>query len=147
MKNGDYQQQPPGLTTAIYFLIIAGSSPLQMQKAAPTQDEADDYLARAVERYGKMLDANDLLYAVGASSDYDPSKDLEKIDAPVMYINSADDFINPPELGIAQREIKRVPHGQFVLLPTTDETRGHGTHTQANVWKEYLAQLLDESKH
>jgi homoserine O-acetyltransferase/O-succinyltransferase len=145
--NGDYAQQPAGLTRAIYFLIIAGGSPLQMQKAAPTPQGADDYLAHAVERYRKTLDANDLLYAVAASSDYDPSKDLEKITAPVMYINSADDFINPPELGTAQQEIKRVAHGRFVLLPTTDETRGHGTHTQANVWKQYLAQLLEESAH
>lgn len=146
-NHGDYTQQPPGLTTAIYFLIIAGSSPLQMRKAAPTPHAADEYLAHAVERYRKTLDANDLLYAVASSSDYDPSKDLEKITAPVMYVNSADDFINPPELGIAQREIKRVPHGQFVLLPITDETRGHGTHTQANVWKQYLAQLLTQSAH
>ncbi len=146
-NNGDYTQQPPGLTNAIYFLILAGSSPLQMQKAAPSPKAADDYLAHAVERLKHTLDANDLLYAVASSSDYDPSKDLEKITAPVMYINSADDFINPPELEIAQREITRVKYGRFVLLPITDETRGHGTHTQANVWKQYLAQLLNESAH
>jgi homoserine O-acetyltransferase/O-succinyltransferase len=145
--HGDYKQQPPGLTSAIYFLIIAGSSPLQMQKAAPTPPAADDYLAHGVARYQGVLDANDLLYAVASSSDYDPSQDLDKITAPVMYINSADDFINPPELGIAEREIKRVPHGRFVLLPVTDETRGHGTHTHANAWKQYLAQLLNESAH
>ena len=74
------------------------------------------------------------------------AKDLEKITAPVMFVNSADDFINPPELGIAEREIKRVKRGQFVLIPITDETRGHGTHTQAAVWKQYLAQLLAESQ-
>lgn len=143
--NGDYKQQPRGLTAAIYFLILAGSSPLQMQKAAPTPPTADQYLAHAIEQYKTILDANDLLYAVSSSADYDPSRDLEKITAPVMYVNSADDFINPPELGIAQREIKRVRRGQFVLLPITDETRGHGTHTQANVWKQYLAQLLEQS--
>ena len=142
--NGEYKQQPPGLTTAIYFLLIAGSSPLQMQKDAPTPQAADDYLAHAVERLKPTLDANDLLYAVASSSDYDPSKDLEKITAPVMYVNSADDFINPPELDIAEREIKR---GQFVLLPITSETRGHGTHTLASVWKQYLEQLLNESVH
>lgn len=145
--NGDYKQQPLGLTNAIYFLIIAGSSPLQMQKAAPTRESADEYLAHAIELQRARLDANDLLYAVGSSADYDPSKDLEKITAPVMYINSADDFINPPELGIAEGEIKRVQRGRFVLLPITGETRGHGTHTQANVWKRYLAELLEESKH
>ncbi len=144
-KNGDYQQQPRGLTGAIYMLIIAGSSALQMQKTAPTPELADEYLARQVDHRRKTTDANDLLYAVASSRDYDPSKDLEKIQAPVMYINSADDFINPPELGIAQREIKRVKRGKFVLLPITNETHGHGTHTWANVWKQYLQELLAES--
>ena len=145
--NGDYRKQPPGLTTAIDMLIIAGSAPLQMQKAAPTPQLADEYLAHQLEERGKSLDANDLLYAVAASRDYDPSKDLERIAVPVMYVNSADDFINPPELGIAPREITRVRGGRFVLLPVTDETRGHGTHTQANVWKQYLGELLKESAH
>jgi homoserine O-acetyltransferase len=144
-KNGDYQSEPPGLTSAIYLLIIAGSSPLQMQKAAPTPELADKYLAQRVQTYRKIEDANDLLYAVASSRDYDPSHDLEKIQAPVMYINSADDFINPPELGIAQREITRVKKGRFVLLPITPETRGHGTHTEAKVWQQYLRELLHES--
>ncbi len=144
---GNYTAQPRGLTDAIYMLILAGSSPLQMQKVAGTPELADQYLARQVEQRRKTTDANDLLYAVASSRDYDPSKDLEKIQAPVMFINSADDFINPPELGIAQREIKRVKRGQFVLLPTSDKTRGHGTHTQASVWKQYLAELLQESVH
>ena len=143
--NGEYKEQPPGLTGAIYTLIIAGSVPLQMQKAAPTPQIADEYLARQVEQRRKTTDANDLLYAVASSRDYDPSKDLEKILAPVMFINSADDFINPPELGIAEREIKRVKRGRFVLLPTTDQTHGHGTHTYASVWKQYLEELLKES--
>jgi homoserine O-acetyltransferase len=143
--NGDYKDQPPGLTVAINMLILAGSSTLQMQKAAPTPDTADEYLARQVAQRRKTTDANDLLYAVASSRDYDPSSGLEKIVAPVMYINSADDFVNPPELGIAEREIRRVKHGRFVLLPITPETRGHGTHTRAAVWKQYLAQLLEES--
>ncbi len=143
--NGDYKQQPPGLTGAIYMLIIAGSSALQMQKASPTPEAADQNLARQVEQRRKTTDANDLLFAVASSRDYDPSKDLEKIQVPVMFINSADDFINPPELGIAEREIKRVKRGRFVLLPITDQTRGHGTHTQAKIWQQYLAELLKES--
>lgn len=143
--HGDYRTEP-GVTNAIYLLIIAGSSPLQMQKAAPTPELADKYLAERVQRYREIEDANDLLYAVASSRDYDPSHDLEKIQVPVMYINSADDFINPPELGIAQREIKRVKKGRFVLLPITDETRGHGTHTEAKVWKQYLQELLEESR-
>lgn len=145
--NGDYKEQPPNLTGAIYMLIIAGSSALQMQKTASTPELADQYLARQVEQRRKTTDANDLLYATASSRDYDPSHDLEKIQAPVMFINSADDFINPPELGIAEREIKRVKRGRFVLLPITDETRGHGTHTQAKVWKQYLEELLNESEH
>ena len=91
------------------------------------------------------MDANDTIYQLDASRNYDPSAGLEKIKAPVMWINSADDFINPPELGIAQAMAPRIPHGRFVLLPITDQTRGHGTHTIAAVWKDYLAQLLKES--
>jgi homoserine O-acetyltransferase/O-succinyltransferase len=93
------------------------------------------------------LDANDFLYAVSASRNYDPSSKLDTIKVPVMFINSADDFINPPELGIAEREIKKVKNGRFVLLPTSEQTHGHGTHTWAAVWQQYLKQLLDESRH
>ena len=82
---------------------------------------------------------------MNASRNYDPLPQLEKITAQVMYINSADDFIYPPELGIADREIKRVKNGRFVLIPISDETRGHGTHTKAVVWKQYLAELLGKS--
>src|SRR5260370_1628165 len=94
-----------------------------------------------------VLDSNDLMYAVNASRNYDPSPQLEKITAPVMYINSADDFINPPELGMAEREIKKVKNARFVLIPISGETRGHGTHTRAVVWKQYLADLLEKSAH
>jgi homoserine O-acetyltransferase/O-succinyltransferase len=93
------------------------------------------------------LDANDFLYQVNASRDYDPSAGLEKIKAPLLQINSGDDFINPPELGIAEREIKRVKNGRFILLPASDQTHGHGTHTWAAVWQQYLAQLLEASKN
>jgi homoserine O-acetyltransferase/O-succinyltransferase len=145
--NGEYKEQPRGLTHAIYILIIAGSAPLQMQKTAATPQLADEYLAQQVEQRRKTTDANDLLYAVASSRDYDPSKELEKVVAPVMFINSADDFINPPEVGIAEREIKRLKRGSFILLPITDETRGHGTHTRASVWKQYLEELLNQSAH
>ena len=146
-NHGSYQEQPSGLTGAIYMLILAGSAPIQMQKDAPTPDAADALLARQVEQRRKTTDANDLLYAVASSRDYDPSKDLEKIKASVMYINSADDFINPPELGIAQRDIQRVKHGRFILIPASDATHGHGTHTYAAVWQQHLAELLQESGH
>ena len=146
-KNGDYATEPPaGLRIWADFLIIAGSAPLVMQKNLPTRDAADKYLDDTEKRIIASIDANDALFAVSASRNYDPSANLDKITAPVMFINSADDFINPPELGIAEREIKNVTHGRFVLLPISDKTHGHGTHTDAAVWQQYLKQLLDESR-
>ena len=142
-KGGEYAAEPKqGLRTALDLLLIAGSAPLQMQKNYPTRDAADKYLDDYFASRMPGLDANDLLYAVNASRNYDPLPNLEKIRARVMYVNSADDFINPPELGIAEREIKRVKGARFVLLPVSDATRGHGTHTWAAVWKEYLRELL-----
>ncbi len=145
-NKGEYSQEPlEGIRSALYLLLIAGSAPLQWQKNYPTRDQADRFLEGYVDQRLHTTDANDVLYAVEASRNYDPSPNLEKIKAPVMFINSADDFINPPELGVAEREIKRVRQGQFHLLPTTDQTHGHGTHTLAEVWKQYLQELLDES--
>ena len=93
------------------------------------------------------FDANDMLYAFNASTDYILRAHLKKIHARLIVVNSADDFINPPELGISEREIKRVKNGRYVLIPITDQTHGHGTHTYAAVWQEYLKELLEESKH
>src|SRR6266478_2359870 len=147
-KGGEYSAEPQqALRTAVDFLLIAGSAPLYMQKTLPTRDAADKYLDDYFKTRLAGLDANDFLYQVNASRNYDPSPQLERITAHVMYINSADDFINPPELGIADREIKRVKNARFVLLPISDETRGHGTHTKAVIWKHYLAELLDKSAH
>jgi homoserine O-acetyltransferase/O-succinyltransferase len=146
-KNGDYTTEPrAGLEIATDFLLIAGSTPLPMQKNWPTRDAADQYLENYRKRTTHTIDANDLLYAVNSSRNYDPSAGLEKITAAVMYINSADDFINPPELGIAQEQIKRVKRGRFVLIPLSEKTHGHGTHTWAIFWKQYLKELLDESR-
>jgi homoserine O-acetyltransferase len=145
-KNGDYTTPPEGLKTALYALLIMGSSPLQMQKNFPTQQAADKFLDQFIGARMKTTDANDFLYAFDSSRDYDPSAGLHKITTPVMFVNSADDYINPPELGIAEREIKRVKNGKFVLLPITDATRGHGTHTLPAIWKQYLAELLAESR-
>ncbi|MGO9930674.1 MAG: alpha/beta fold hydrolase [Steroidobacteraceae bacterium] len=145
--NGDYTSEPTGaLRTAAGLLLIAGSAPIQMQHTLPTRAAADEFLQKYMPREMDDLDANDLLYALDASRDYDPSAGLEKIKAPLLLINSGDDFVNPPELGIAEREIKRVPNGRFVLLPASDQTHGHGTHTWAALWQQYLAQLLDASK-
>ena len=146
-RDGEYQTEPlDALRAAAGMLLIAGSAPIQMQLALPTRDASDKFVDEYMQRELQSLDANDLLYQVDASRDYDPSADLEKIKAPLTQINSGDDFINPPELGIAEREIKRVKGGHFILLPASDQTHGHGTHTWAAVWQQYLAQLLQSSQ-
>jgi homoserine O-acetyltransferase/O-succinyltransferase len=146
-KGGDYKDEPAeGLRAAEDMLVIAGSAPLVMQKMLPTRDAADKYVAESDKR-GGALDANDLLYQVNASRNYDPSSQLEKITAAIMWVNSADDFINPPELGIAEKESKRLKNGIFVLLPISEKTHGHGTHTWAVAWEEYLKRLLDKTAH
>jgi len=146
-SGGEYKEEPAeGLRTAEDILVTAGSAPLVMQETLPTRDAADKYVDDA-EKRASTLDANDLLYQVNASRNYDPSSQLEKITATVMWINSADDFINPPELGIAEKESKRLKNGNFVLLPISEQTHGHGTHTWAVVWQAYLKQLLDKKAH
>jgi len=145
-KGGDYTSQPrAALQISSDFLLIAGSAPIHMQEDLPTRDASDKFLDEQAKRMAVTLDANDFLYAVSASRDYDPASRLDAIQAPVTFINSADDFINPPELGIAEREIKKVKRGKFVLLPVSQNTFGHGTHTHAAVWQQYLKELLDES--
>jgi homoserine O-acetyltransferase/O-succinyltransferase len=147
-KNGEYKEEPKqALRSAQDLLIIAGSAPVLMQKQLPTRDAADKYVADSVEPRIASLDANDLLYQVNASRNYDPSPRLEEISAPVMWINSADDFINPPELGIAEKQSARLKHGKFVLLPISEKTHGHGTHTWAVAWRDYLMQILIQSQH
>jgi homoserine O-acetyltransferase/O-succinyltransferase len=147
-KNGDYTSEPrAGLQIAADFLLIAGSAPLHMQEDLPTREAADSYLDEFMKRETASLDANDMLYAVNASRNYDPSAKLAAIMAHVMFVNSADDFINPPELGIAEREIKNVKNGRFVLLPISEQTHGHGTHTWAAAWQGYLKELLEESQY
>jgi homoserine O-acetyltransferase/O-succinyltransferase len=147
-KGGHYAAEPQqGLRTALDLMLIAGSAPLPMQKNLATRDAADKYLEDYFKSRLPALDANDLLYQVNASRNYDPSPQLDKIKAPVMYINSGDDFINPPELGIAEREAKRVKNAKFVLIAASEQTHGHGTHTWAVLWKQYLAELLEKSAH
>ncbi|MBI3405315.1 MAG: alpha/beta fold hydrolase [Acidobacteria bacterium] len=145
-KDGEYSTQPRGLRTAIDLLLLVGAVPLQMQKTYSTREKVDAYFEATMKTRMAATDANDLLYQVDASRNYNPSPGLEKITAPVMFVNSADDFINPPELGIAEKEITRVKRGKFVLIPISDETRGHGTHTRARIWKQYLEELLKNSE-
>ena len=147
-KNGEYTQPPRGMVNALDILLIMGSSPLQWQKEAPTRESADKFLDDRIARYLKEDDANDLLYQIDSSWDYDPQAKLGTITAPLLAVNSADDQINPPELGILEREIKNVPHGDYFIIPISDATHGHGTHTWAAVWKDKLVQLLNETaKH
>jgi len=142
-NGGEYKTEPQmGLRITADMLIIAGSAPLQLQKAYPTRDAAEKYEADTVAKDMATTDANDTIYQVDASRNYDPSPSLDRITAHVMWINSADDFINPPSLGIAQEEVKKIKHGTFVLIPESLQTHGHGTHTWAAVWKGYLAELL-----
>jgi homoserine O-acetyltransferase len=143
--NGEYTTQPRGLVDANYIFMMVGSSPLRYQQAAPTLPQADVYFDKTVRAYVDGADANDTVYQVAASNDYDPEPNLGKITAPVLAINSADDQINPPELNIAETLIKRVPNGRFVLLPISDSTYGHGTHTHAAAWKNYLIDFLKQT--
>jgi len=145
-KNGNYTTQPRGLVTALYMSMLSGSSPLQWQKQYPTAAAADKFVEDQVRTGLATADANDTLYRYSASRDYDPSQTLESIKAPLVAVNSADDFVNPPELGIMETAIKRVKRGRFVLVPVSEETRGHGTHSVPVVWQRYLAELLDASR-
>ena len=145
-KGGEYTAQPPSLRTAAGFLWLMGSNPPLRQKETPTLAGTDAAFDAFVANYLRHGDANDVLYAVEASRDYDPGPGLERIRAPLLAVNSADDLINPPELGILEQEIHRVPHGRMVLLPFSANTRGHGSHTLAALWKEHLATLLRDSE-
>ncbi len=144
-QGGSYTTQPSSLRTAVSLIFFMGSNPVlrqeSMQTLAQSDQVLDDYVANAL----KTQDTNDLLYQVGASWDYDPGAGLEKIRAPLLAINSADDLINPPELGILEREIKRVKHGEAIVIPFSAATRGHGTHTFAALWKDRLVTLLEKT--
>jgi len=143
---GEYKTQPlQGLRTANEIFLIMGSSPLLLQKRAPNRAAAETYIDQYLQRAVSTTDANDLIYYANASRNYDPSPNLERITVPVLYINSADDFINPPELGIAETLAKRMPQCRFILIPISDATHGHGTHTVAALWKDDLLQLLQQS--
>jgi homoserine O-acetyltransferase len=142
---GDYQKQPEALKTAEAMVWLVSSNPIVRQREAPTLAKADQVIDAYVADKIKTADANDLLYEIDASYDYDPGPGLEKICAPLLAINSADDLINPPELGILEREIKRVPHGRAMVIPLSDKTNGHQTHSLPATWKGDLETLLRQS--
>jgi homoserine O-acetyltransferase len=144
-RNGDYTAPPRGIIAAHHALFMMTSSPAELYRTAPTRELADlEY--ESLKQTALTSDANDMLYAFDASRDYNPQPRLGEIKAPLWAINSADDEVNPPELGILEREIRRVPRGRYILIPTSDQTRGHGTHSRAAVWKDYLVELLKRSE-
>jgi homoserine O-acetyltransferase/O-succinyltransferase len=143
---GEYKTQPPSLRTTAEMLWFMSSNPILRQKEAPTLAKTDEVLDKFINGHVKTDDANDVLYAVEASRDYDPGPKLETIRARLLAINFADDLINPPELEILEREIKRLPKGRAVVIPLSDKTRGHGSHTIAALWKDQLVKLLEETK-
>jgi homoserine O-acetyltransferase len=146
-KNGEYTTEPTeGLRGASDLIVIAGGAPLQLQKNYPTRSQAEAYIDRVIANDIAHTDANNFLYYVNASRNYNPAPKLATITAPVLWINSADDFINPPELGIAEKMVTKMPNAKFILIPISDATRGHGTHTQAAVWKQYLIDFLAQTE-
>ncbi len=146
-KQGEYSAQPVrGLSSALHILMLMTSVPLQWQKDAPTRAQAEAMLKQRITRSLTTTDANDMIYAYEASREYNPLPHLEQIKAPLFAVNSADDQVNPPELGILDREIKRVPRGRYILIPISDQTRGHGTHSMPQIWGQYLAELLAASE-
>ncbi len=145
-KGGEYASTPRGLTAAVYTLVFMTSVPLQWQKRAPTRETADAFFDEMVAQRLRSTDANDMLYQFESSRDYDPQPDLEKIVCPLLAINSADDQVNPPELGVLEEQIKRVKKGRAVLIPISDRTRGHSTHSWPAIWSGELARLLKESE-
>ena len=143
---GEYKTEPvQGLTFANDLLLLAGGAPLQLQKNYPTRQAVEQYVDKSVASSVAASDANNMIFYVNASRNYNPAPGLGRITAPVLWINSADDFINPPELGIAQDLVKQIPHAKFILLPITDATRGHGTHTVAAIWQQYLIDFLAQT--
>ena len=144
---GNYTAQPlSGLRAAQNLLIVAGGAPIPMQQTLPTREAADRFVEESMARALPQLDANDLWFQINASRNYDPSKDLEKITVPVTWINSADDFINPPELGLAEQFAPRLKNGRYILVPAGADGKGHGTHTWARFWKDEVPALLEKTE-
>ena len=146
-QSGEYKQQPAALRTALGMMLYDVSSSRKMQMLYPTGEKADAELKSFIDSSIADSDANDVLYAFDASRDYDPSGKLDQVKAAVMWVNSADDAVNPPELGIAEQQIRKIKRGRFVLLPISDLTRGHGTNSYPPAWKQYLEELMKQIEH
>ncbi len=145
-NGGEYSEQPRGLSNALGLLLIAGSAPLQWQRQFPTAAAADKWLVDQIASRSRTSDANDMIYYFRASEDYNPAPHVDKIVAPLLAINSADDFINPPELPMMKELIKKVKRGRLVLIPVSDQTRGHGSHSAPELWSAELAAFLEQLK-
>ncbi|HEX4349849.1 MAG TPA: alpha/beta fold hydrolase [Verrucomicrobiae bacterium] len=145
-ENGNYQAQPAGLRVAAETLYFMGENPVMRLAEGPTLKQEDERLDHYVTNAIAKLDANDVLYALAASMDYDPAPGLDKIRATLLAVNSADDLINPPELGVLDQGVKQVKHGQAMVIPYSDQTVGHGSHTKAVLWKKDLADLLNRTE-
>jgi homoserine O-acetyltransferase len=145
-NGGDYVSQPRALATVLQMGLINASGARELYAAAPTADAADRMLDGYVAQRLARVDANDVLYAWEASADYDPGPGLERISAPVLAVNFADDEVNPPELGVLEREIRRVPRGRHVLIPAGDATRGHRSYYEVGLWKEHLVKFLQDTE-
>jgi homoserine O-acetyltransferase len=147
-QGGNYATEPlQGLRTAASILVIAGGAPLYLQKTYPTRDAAAAAAEQGVERELSDMDANDTIYQFESSRNYNPWPKLGTITAPLTWINSADDFINPRNLPVPQEALKRMrPTARFRLIPESSETHGHGTHTWAKFWKQDLSALLARSE-
>lgn len=142
-QNGAYTAQPLlGLRTAQSLLFVAGAAPLNYQSQYPTRQAASAFAEERVSTALAALDANDLIYQLESSRNYNPWPKLEAISAPVMWINSADDFINPRNLKVPDQAVKRMPNAKFRMIAESDDTRGHGSHSWAKFWKDDLIQLL-----
>jgi homoserine O-acetyltransferase len=137
-NGGDYREQPRAFRVAqVYYGIATSGGALAMYNATGSREKTDRELERRLSQVG-TVDANNYMYEMDASRDYDPARDLEKIRARVLAINSADDERNPPELGVMEAAMKRIKNGRYVLIPISPETRGHGTTGNAKFWKKYL---------
>ncbi|MDQ8153033.1 MAG: alpha/beta fold hydrolase [Gemmatimonadota bacterium] len=141
-RGGDYTEQPKGVLAASQLLFMMTSAPLVQHRQAPTREAADSVITAYLANRVRVTDANDMLYQFDASRDYDPSPHLARISAPVLAINSADDLVNPPELGTMERLMPQVAKGRYILLPITPQTRGHGTHSVPAIWGGHLGEFL-----
>jgi homoserine O-acetyltransferase len=145
-QGGNYQSEPmTGLRAAENLLFVAGGAPLFYQAQYPTRAAASAFAEERVAEGIKHLDANDLIYQLDSSRNYNPWPQLQRIKVPLTWINSADDFINPRNLPVPAEALKRMPTAKFRLIPESAETHGHGTHTWAKFWKADLSALLERS--